>query len=75
MLFALRQKFIQPGLCELLISTGIEDLVEGNKWHDNFWGACSCQTCTKREKFNMLGRLLMQVRKEILSNPNSMFWR
>jgi len=75
MLFALRQKFMQPGLCELLISTGVEDLVEGNKWHDNFWGACSCQTCTKREKFNMLGRLLMQVRKEILSNPNSMFWR
>lgn len=28
-----------------LLATGTEILVEGNRWHDKFWGACSCSSC------------------------------
>jgi predicted NAD-dependent protein-ADP-ribosyltransferase YbiA (DUF1768 family) len=41
-----RQKFsLYPTLREKLLATGDEELVEGNYWHDNFWGACSCRKC------------------------------
>jgi predicted NAD-dependent protein-ADP-ribosyltransferase YbiA (DUF1768 family) len=29
----------------LLLKTGKHILVEGNAWHDYFWGACSCLKC------------------------------
>lgn len=38
MLTALRAKFAQPELAERLRATGTEVLVEGNTWHDQFWG-------------------------------------
>jgi predicted NAD-dependent protein-ADP-ribosyltransferase YbiA (DUF1768 family) len=58
-----RQKFsLYPTLREKLLATGEEELVEGNYWHDNFWGACSCRKCEGREKHNHLGRILMKVR-------------
>ena len=41
------------------MATGNAVLVEKNDWGDTFWGVCS----GKGE--NYLGRLLMQVRKEI----------
>jgi len=60
-----RQKFsLYPPLREMLLATGDEELVEGNYWHDNFWGACSCPRCGGREKHNHLGRILMKVRGE-----------
>jgi len=60
-----RQKFsLYPTLREKLLATGEEELVEGNYWHDNFWGACSCRKCEGREKHNHLGRILMKVRGE-----------
>ena len=34
----LRRKFGDPGLCALLCATGERHLVEGNTWHDTFWG-------------------------------------
>jgi len=42
-----------------LLSTGDEELVEGNKWNDTFWGVCE----GKGE--NMLGKLLMEVRENL----------
>lgn len=34
------QKFSQPMLRLQLLSTGSAELVEGNWWHDTFWGVC-----------------------------------
>lgn len=56
-------KFQVPFLKDLLLSTDEEELVEGNYWHDNYWGICSCQKCINKEKQNHLGRLLMYRRE------------
>ena len=68
MLNALRLKFAILPLREKLLATGNEELVEGNTWHDNTWGNCSCDRCKKIEGQNKLGKLLMQVREEIRSS-------
>ena len=63
-------KFNQnPQLGERLIATGHAQLIEGNDWHDNFWGDCSCLACEGLRKQNNLGRILMEVRSD-LSNRN-----
>lgn len=49
-------------LAELLLSTRGSTLVEGNYWHDNFWGACTCVGCHDKIKQNQLGTILMSVR-------------
>jgi predicted NAD-dependent protein-ADP-ribosyltransferase YbiA (DUF1768 family) len=49
-------------LKQKLVNTGEILLVEGNCWHDNFWGDCYCPKCFNRMGKNMLGRLLMKVR-------------
>lgn len=59
-----REKFKSPKLSELLISTGDMELVEGNSWHDNFYGQCDCFKCKGKGK-NHLGKILMKVRSEI----------
>lgn len=61
----LRVKFALPGFGELLLSTGDRRLVEGNHWHDNDWGRCSCRRCAAVPAKNLLGRLLMEIRGEI----------
>lgn len=38
------------------------DLIEGNYWHDNFWGNCYCLKCENTYGYNVLGNLLMHVR-------------
>ena len=68
MLDALRKKFEIPALREMLLITGDEELVEGNTWHDNTWGNCSCDRCKDIEGQNKLGKMLMQVREEIKSS-------
>ena len=65
MLLGLRLKFCDKELREKLHKTGDEMLIEGNYWHDNTWGDCSCNACSRTPGRNMLGRLLMQVRNEI----------
>ena len=63
----LKMKFDQnPSLKEKLIDTENAVLVEGNSWHDNYWGECSCKKCEKIFGKNILGELLMQIRKEYL---------
>lgn len=65
MLYALRRKFSIPDLTDKLKATGDAFLVEGNVWHDNYWGNCTCNRCADIPGDNMLGKLLMQVREEI----------
>jgi ribA/ribD-fused uncharacterized protein len=61
----LRQKFSIPELRAALASTGSARIVEGNRWHDNFWGDCMCPKCATREGQNHLGKLLMKIRADI----------
>jgi predicted NAD-dependent protein-ADP-ribosyltransferase YbiA (DUF1768 family) len=49
-----------PELAGRLISTSPRVLVEGNAWGDTYWGVC------RGQGKNMLGRLLMLVRAELL---------
>lgn len=73
MYFLLQQKFgaQNPGLQELLSVTEGQEIIEGNLWHDTYWGVCygssvtNC-TCTpdNPQGENHLGQLLMTVREE-----------
>ena len=45
-----------------LLATGDLELVEGNTWHDNHWGDCSCTKCKDIVGENRLGIMLMEVR-------------
>lgn len=56
----LLQKFQIPTLRTSLLATGNAQLIEGNNWHDKFWGACFCAKCGGGK--NVLGKLLMEVR-------------
>ena len=58
-------KFTDAELAQKLIATGDEELVEGNWWHDNTWGNCHCTACSRKGGRNLLGMLLMEVRKEL----------
>ena len=62
--WALREKFKHEDLKEMLLSTGDLEIIEGNWWHDNFYGQCTCEKCANKGK-NNLGKLLMQIRSEL----------
>jgi ribA/ribD-fused uncharacterized protein len=56
----LRDKFSRhDALADKLVATGNQELIEGNHWHDTFWGVCN------GIGENMLGKLLMDLRDEI----------
>ena len=57
-----------PGLAEKLIATGDAILIEGNSWHDNTWGSCFCSKCAAIAGKNWLGEILMERRKELVSD-------
>lgn len=58
MLGFLTQKFLyNPDLRRKLLATKGNDLIEGNNWHDYFWGVCAGRGD------NHLGKLLMGLRK------------
>lgn len=67
----LKEKFMCSDLREKLISTGSALLVEGNYWHDNFWGDCHCKKCKNVKGLNNLGILLMEVRRQIIESSNN----
>ena len=52
---------------QALLTTAPHELIEGNTWHDNYWGDCICgrEACVGEGK-NMLGILLMRVRTALL---------
>lgn len=54
------QKFAwHPRLRRQLLATESEELIEGNTWHDTFWGVCA--GCGE----NNLGKILMRVRERL----------
>ncbi len=63
----LRSKFSNnPKLKEILLGTGDVVLVEDTTgWHDNTWGDCTCAKCRSIVGKNLLGKALMEVRKEL----------
>lgn len=61
----LEAKFSMPELKDRLLSTGQMELIEGNHWHDNLWGACACEKCRSKEQKNLLGKALMEIREEL----------
>ena len=55
-----RDKFSRnPELRKMLLDTGDSELIEGNYWHDTFWGVC------RGEGENHFGKILMKVRGEL----------
>jgi ribA/ribD-fused uncharacterized protein len=73
--FTLNEDLSEPATTRLdmrkmLLDTGGAVLIEGNRWHDNFWGICACggtkETCpTVPAGENHLGQILMSVREEL----------
>lgn len=61
----IRSKFSDPNLKKKLLNTGNAILVEGNYWHDNYWGNCICDKCKDIKGKNYLGKILMKVRDEM----------
>ena len=54
-----RTKFEQNSdIRQKLLDTYPEELIEGNYWHDTFWGVC------EGIGENHLGQILMQIRRE-----------
>jgi len=49
----------------MLLATLDAELIEGNAWHDNFWGDCFCEKCRDIEGLNVLGNILMRIREEL----------
>ena len=67
---ALWYKFSQNVVIQQkLIDTGTQEMVEGNWWHDNFWGDCHCNNKSGRHPeclkpgLNKLGLLTMNLRR------------
>lgn len=63
----LNQKFSQPEFRRLLKNTAPRMLVEGNNWHDTYWGVCNgCRKIGNHPPTgrNMLGTMLMRIRDE-----------
>lgn len=48
-------------LCDKLLATKDAELIEGNTWHDTYWG----YDITKKRGKNKLGKILMQVRQQL----------
>lgn len=59
---ALTLKFQNPELKAKLVATKPARLIEGNTWHDNYWGDCHCPECKNKIGQNKLGILLQKVR-------------
>ena len=57
--WAIREKFKDMNLSELLIGTEDMELIESNTWNDTFWGVCN------GKGKNHLGKILMKVRDEL----------
>lgn len=67
----LRLKFDLKSLKRKLLATGSQQLVEGNYWHDNYWGKCFCDKCEDSYGYNVLGKLLTKLREEYNNENNN----
>ena len=57
--YAIKEKFKDNTLSDLLKSTGDNELIECNYWGDTFWGVCD------GKGKNHLGKILMKVRDKL----------
>lgn len=64
-------KFSDPKLRKKLLDTDDAMLIEGNTWHDNFWGDCLCVGCKNIPGHNILGNILMEVRDSMKDTGRS----
>lgn len=66
----LNAKFADLNLANRLLATGDAALVEGNYWHDQYWGCCRCgrPACAEPGE-NWLGRHLTDLRDELAARP------
>jgi ribA/ribD-fused uncharacterized protein len=65
MMYGLIQKF-DPSTdhaAKLLAFKG--PIVEWNRWHDNYWGRCTCPRCSGLGQ-NRLGKMLEKIREELV---------
>jgi ribA/ribD-fused uncharacterized protein len=64
---AIYLKFTQnPTIAKELIDTGDAYLIEGNTWHDNVWGNCTCgRPQCYEDGLNALGIALMNLRDKL----------
>lgn len=60
----LQIKFNMQPYKTMLIKTGTQELVQGNYWHDTFFGKCNCEK-HKGQGQNHLGNIIMQIRDEL----------
>lgn len=58
-------KFEIPAMKEKLLATKGIELIEGNTWHDNYWGNCTCKKCITIPGQNKLGKMIMAKRDAI----------
>lgn len=71
-----RLKFAtNPDLAEKLLATGDRQIIEGNHWHDNFFGVCRCGNCpidkqVPAELQNQLGKIIMKIRDGFRTQQN-----
>lgn len=71
MMIGLRLKFQDPWMRDHLIETGDREIIEGNTWHDQYWGDCNCKNRDGRHPkclevgTNRLGQFLMEIRKKL----------
>ncbi|MEK0324846.1 MAG: NADAR family protein, partial [Nitrosopumilus sp.] len=66
----LRRKFEQPNLKIRLLEIE-EEIIEHNVWHDNFWGICQCGRDLCNSGKNILGLLLMTLRKDLMEKNDT----
>ena len=66
----LRRKFEQPDLRTRLLEIE-EEIIEHNVWHDNFWGICICGRDLCNSGKNILGLLLMTLRKDLMEKSDN----
>jgi len=59
------QKYTQDEFKKKLLETGDQEVIEGNYWHDNYWGDCLCEKCESIEGSNHLGKLLTEIREKV----------
>lgn len=62
--WGVREKFKDVKLAEMLLDTGDLELIEGNNWHDVYYGKCYCHKCNGSGE-NHLGKILMNIREEL----------
>ena len=69
MVIGLLHKYLQhPHLTTDLVNTHPAKLIEGNWWHDNYWGDCWCDKCANKVGLNKLGVMHMDIRNSLMTS-------